>query len=95
MIEAIGEDGFRHLVDTFFTDAGGLLADLGRAMANSDAELGDRTLHSLKGSASNLGFMSLAALAESLRKERLDATAAARIAAELARLSETRVADAA
>jgi len=95
MIEAIGEDGFRHLVDVFFADAGALLADLGRAMADSDAELGDRTLHSLKGSASNLGFMSLAALAESLRKERLDATAAARIAAELARLSESRVADAA
>ena len=95
MVEAIGEDGFRHLVDVFFADAAALLADLGRAMADCDAELGDRTLHSLKGSAANLGFMSLAALAEDLRKERLDAGAAARIAAELARLSETRVADAA
>ena len=95
LIDAVGEDGFRHLVDVFFSDAGALLADLGRAMANGDAELGDRTLHSLKGSASNLGFMSLAGLAESLRRERLDPTAAARIAAELARLSASRIDEAA
>jgi len=95
LIKAVGQDGFRHLVDVFLTDASALLADLGRAMAAGDAELGDRTLHSLKGSASNLGFVSLAGLAESLRKERLDAAAVSRIAAELARLSETRLVKAA
>jgi CheY-like chemotaxis protein/HPt (histidine-containing phosphotransfer) domain-containing protein len=91
LVDAVGEEGFRHLVDVFFADAGALLADLGRAMATGDAELGDRTLHSLKGSASNLGFTSLVGLAENLRKERLDAAAAARIAAELARLSASRI----
>lgn len=91
LVDAVGEDGFRHLVDVFFADAGALLADLGRAMATGDADLGDRTLHSLKGSASNLGFASLAGLAENLRKEQLNAAAAARIAAELARLSASRV----
>jgi HPt (histidine-containing phosphotransfer) domain-containing protein len=95
LIEAIGEQGYRQLLDAFFADAGALLSDLARAMAESDSELEDRTLHSLKGSAANIGFVALSHLAESMRSRRLDASGPARIAAELSKLNHTFTSEAA
>ncbi|WP_187967999.1 ATP-binding protein [Aquibium microcysteis] len=89
LVDAIGQDGFEQLLGVFFDDAGALLSDLHRAMSAHDNELLDRSLHSLKGSASNLGFTRMAELAESLRSTRLDEAALARVAAEIARLNDT------
>jgi signal transduction histidine kinase/DNA-binding NarL/FixJ family response regulator/HPt (histidine-containing phosphotransfer) domain-containing protein len=89
LVEAIGQDGFEQLLGVFFDDATSLLSDLHRAMGSHDHELLDRSLHSLKGSASNLGFTQVAELAESLRSKRLDEAALARVAAEIARLNDT------
>ena len=88
LVDAIGEDGFEQLLGVFFDDATALLSDLHRAMGSHDHELLDRSLHSLKGSASNLGFTQVAELAESLRSTRLDDAALARVATEIARLND-------
>ena len=90
LVEAIGEEGFRHLVDMFFADCATLLSDLHRAMASHDLELFDRSLHSLKGSAANLGYRGFAETAEGLRKQRLDPAAPAIVANEIARLNDNR-----
>ena len=90
LVEAIGKDGFDQLLDVFFDDATSLLSDLLRAMRSQDIELLDRSLHSLKGSASNLGFTGIASLAERLRSEHLDEAALAGMTAEIARLNDTR-----
>lgn len=89
LVDAIGQDCFEQLLDVFFDDATTLLSDLHRAMGTHDHELIDRCLHSLKGTASNLGFTQVAELAESLRSTHLDETALARVAVEIARLNGT------
>ncbi len=89
LVDAIGQDGFDQLLGVFFDDASNLLLDLHRAMRDNDLELLDRSLHSLKGSASNLGFTGIAGLADRLRSTRLDEAALAGIAAEIARLSDS------
>ncbi len=58
-------------------------------MRSNDAELFDRSLHSLKGSASNLGFRDVARLADDLRRARIDEATVARVAAAIAQLTET------
>ena len=95
LVEAVGREAFDALVEVFFADTSALLADLARAMKTHDFELFDRSLHSLKGSASNLGFVKCADLAEELRSARLSEVAVSRMAAEIARLSEERSACAA
>ncbi|MBX3577041.1 MAG: response regulator [Rhizobiaceae bacterium] len=86
LLDALGEDGFRDLLDIFFADAATLLSDLHRSLASHDLELFDRTLHSLKGAASNLGYFGFAAMVEGLRAERLDPSVATRIGSEIAHL---------
>ncbi|RST87196.1 response regulator [Aquibium carbonis] len=89
LVDAIGQDGFDQLLGVFFDDASTLLSDLHRAMQSGDLELLDRSLHSLKGSASNLGFTGIASLADTLRSTRLDEAALAGMAAEIARLNDS------
>lgn len=91
LIEAVGEDGYRELLDSFFADAAALLGDLGRAMSSSDTVLADRSLHSLKGAAANLGFDALAELAELSRKSPLDQTTANHLASTIARANPHRI----
>jgi signal transduction histidine kinase/HPt (histidine-containing phosphotransfer) domain-containing protein/ActR/RegA family two-component response regulator len=90
LVDAVGEDGFRGLLDMFFVDASTLLTDLHRSLASHDLELFDRSLHSLKGSAANLGYYRFAAMVDGLRAERLDPAAAAAIDAEIERLGAQR-----
>lgn len=87
LVEAIGQEAYDSLADMFFHDAGSLLSDLRRAITTNDLDLFDRTLHSFKGSASNLGMCRFAGLADRLRRERLDPVAPDAIAWELDRLS--------
>lgn len=76
---AIGPEGLASLEEAFISGAAEILHDLHTAMETSDPELYDRSLHSLKGSAENLGFGSFARLAEYSRNTRLDPTAVTQI----------------
>jgi signal transduction histidine kinase/DNA-binding NarL/FixJ family response regulator/HPt (histidine-containing phosphotransfer) domain-containing protein len=87
LVDAVGQDGFEQLLDVFFADSSALLSDLHRAMQSNDPELFDRSLHSLKGSASNLGFRDVAQLAEDLRRVRLSEASIARVAAAIAQIT--------
>ena len=90
LVEAVGQEAYDSLADMFFQDAASLLSDLSRAITTNDLALFDRTLHSFKGSASNLGMCRFARLADRLRLERLDPAAHDAIAWELDRLSAIR-----
>lgn len=69
LVDVLGEEVFQELVETFFDDATELMAALQQAMASEDAILLDRTLHSLKGAAINIGLNDVANLAHSLRAD--------------------------
>jgi signal transduction histidine kinase/DNA-binding NarL/FixJ family response regulator len=70
LVEALGEDVFRELVESFFNDATGLIQDLHVALANHDPEKIDRTLHTIKGAAVNVGLNDIADIAHALRSHR-------------------------
>jgi signal transduction histidine kinase/DNA-binding NarL/FixJ family response regulator len=67
LVEAFGEHGLKELDDSFYTDMTRILRDLHAALAARDAASAERTLHSIKGAAANLGFAELAAFAEQSR----------------------------
>ena len=67
LVEAFGEAGLRELDDSFFEDMAGILRNLGAALATHDAPSADRALHTIKGTAANLGFNELAAFADQAR----------------------------
>lgn len=83
LIDVVGKDGFDELFRAFTTDAALLLSDLREAMATSDAREADRALHSLKGSAANLGFIELAEVAEEGRHGKIDQDLVERISGEI------------
>ncbi|PPJ47966.1 hybrid sensor histidine kinase/response regulator [Rhizobium sp. KAs_5_22] len=70
LVEALGEDVFRELVESFFYDASGLIQDLHVALANHDPEKIDRVLHTIKGAAVNVGLNDIADSAHALRSHR-------------------------
>ena len=61
------------LVDTFFEEAPGMLAELRFARADGDADRFRRAAHSLKSNANTFGALSLAARARELELKGLDA----------------------
>ncbi|MGR6466922.1 ATP-binding protein [Rhizobium sp. PAMB 3182] len=67
LTEALGEEIFEELLDSYFTDAAELLDELHVALANGDTGGIDKGLHTLKGMAANLGFKGVASMAEQLR----------------------------
>lgn len=87
LVDVVGQEGFDQLFSSFTMDAALLLSDLREAMAMSDAKLADRALHSLKGSAANLGFVELATFADEARKLQLDEDLVDRIDGEIARVN--------
>ncbi len=70
LVDALGEDVFRELVESFFYDASGLIQDLHVALANHDPEKIDRVLHTIKGAAVNVGLNDIADSAHALRSHR-------------------------
>jgi signal transduction histidine kinase/ActR/RegA family two-component response regulator/HPt (histidine-containing phosphotransfer) domain-containing protein len=90
LIDVVGQEGFDELFNAFITDAALLLSDLREAMAMSDPKLADRALHSLKGSASNLGFVELASFADDARHRQLDESLVERIGGEIVRVQANR-----
>jgi len=87
LVEAIGEDGLVELREAFASDAASLLLDLGAAMAANDPVWTDAVLHTIKGSASNIGYSAVAELAEAMRLAGPDDGLRAQLADELRRVS--------
>ncbi|MFN3634834.1 MAG: ATP-binding protein [Rhizobium rhizophilum] len=69
LVDALGEDVFQELVESFFDDATGLLDELNQALRKNDSEKIDRVLHTIKGAASNVGLNDLAVRAHALRSQ--------------------------
>ena len=69
LVDALGEDVFQELVESFFDDASGLLDELNEALHRNDPEKIDRVLHTIKGAASNVGLNDLAVKANALRSQ--------------------------
>jgi len=72
IVEALGEEDFAELLDTFFDDAHSLLSALGGALDNGVTTDIDRLLHTLKGAASNIGLTDIASTSQQLRGEDID-----------------------
>ncbi|QEE46269.1 response regulator [Rhizobium sp. WL3] len=69
LVDALGEDVFQELVESFFHDATGLLDELNQALRKNDSEKIDHVLHTIKGAASNVGLNDLAVRAHALRSQ--------------------------
>jgi len=76
LTDLVGDDFIGELVETFFEEAPGLLAEMGRALDDGDAEAFRRAAHSLKSNGDSFGATRMAALARELetmgRAGRLD-----------------------
>jgi HPt (histidine-containing phosphotransfer) domain-containing protein len=71
--ETTGAEFAAELVDTFFEEASGMLADLRAARAENHADRFRRAAHSLKSNSSTFGAVRLATLARDLELKGLDA----------------------
>ncbi|MDQ0420011.1 signal transduction histidine kinase/DNA-binding response OmpR family regulator [Peteryoungia aggregata LMG 23059] len=69
LVEALGEEVFQELVESFFDDATSLLDELNEALRRNDPDKIDRVLHTIKGAASNVGLNDLAVKAHALRSQ--------------------------
>ncbi|MFA7416400.1 MAG: ATP-binding protein [Rhizobium sp.] len=69
LVDALGEDVFRELVESFFNDADGLIDELMHAVGEENAAEIDRVLHTIKGAAINVGLSDLAGKANALRDQ--------------------------
>ncbi|CAH0339322.1 ATP-binding protein [Rhizobium sp. CECT 9324] len=67
LVDALGEEVFQELVESFFDDATSLLDDLNKALQKPDPEKIDRVLHTIKGAAVNVGLNEIAVKANALR----------------------------
>ncbi len=64
--ETTGSEFMIELIDTFLSDAPGLIADLRKSLAENNAELFRRSAHSLKSNSSTFGALALANQAREL-----------------------------
>ncbi|UJW76747.1 response regulator [Rhizobium sp. SL42] len=67
LVDALGEEVFQELVESFFDDATSLMVDLNQAVQKPDPEKIDRVLHTIKGAAVNVGLNEIAVKANALR----------------------------
>ena len=74
--DLVGDDFIGELVETFFEEAPGLLAEMNQALNDGDAETFRRSAHSLKSNGASFGALQMTALARELenlgRDGRLD-----------------------
>lgn len=69
LVDALGEDVFQELVESFFDDASALIGELHGALERRDVKHIDRVLHTIKGAAVNVGLTEIAVKAHSLREQ--------------------------
>lgn len=67
LIDALGEDVYQELIESFFNDAQDLISELNKALADHNDRDIDRVLHTIKGAASNVGLNDIADHAHALR----------------------------
>ncbi|WP_321381602.1 ATP-binding protein [Rhizobium sp.] len=67
LIEALGEDVYQELIESFFDDAQSLMSNLKEALAKQNESEIDRVLHTIKGAAINVGLNDIASHAHALR----------------------------
>ncbi|MDQ0456883.1 ATP-binding protein [Rhizobium paknamense] len=67
LVEALGEDVYQELIESFFNDADMLIGELNRALARGNPQEIDRVLHTIKGAAINVGLSDIAGQAHALR----------------------------
>ncbi|MBB4953094.1 signal transduction histidine kinase/CheY-like chemotaxis protein [Agrobacterium vitis] len=67
LIEALGEDVYQELIESFFKDAQDLMTALNAAFSTQNDREIDRVLHTIKGAASNVGINDIADHAQALR----------------------------
>jgi HPt (histidine-containing phosphotransfer) domain-containing protein len=79
--DTAGAEFVAELVDTFFEEASGMLAELRGARAENHCERFRRAAHSLKSNSNTFGAVRLAALARELELKGLDADPAHDMAA--------------
>lgn len=84
LVDALGEDIFAELVDSFLSDAGALLSEYAAAQAEGNAAEADKALHTLKGAAANVGFKMVAETAQALRTAPSDTRQSERLSALIA-----------
>ncbi|MBO3758854.1 ATP-binding protein [Ciceribacter sp. L1K22] len=68
LLDALGEDVFRELMECFFTDADQLIGELQDVVAKGEPQAVDRVLHTIKGAAVNVGLNGIAERAHALRQ---------------------------
>lgn len=68
LLRELGAEDTVFLLEAFANDAAGLLSDLSVALGDGDDETAKRSLHTLKGSAANVGFDELSRQAAALMK---------------------------
>lgn len=66
LVQNVGGDFMKELLDTFFSEAPQLISQMKSAQASSDAETFRRVAHSLKSNATSFGAHHLAELAREL-----------------------------
>lgn len=69
LVDALGEDVFQELIESFFDDASALIDELHGALKSRDVTHIDRVLHTIKGAAVNVGLIEIAGKANSLREQ--------------------------
>jgi HPt (histidine-containing phosphotransfer) domain-containing protein len=82
--DTMGADFAAELVETFFAEAPGLLADLRRAAATGDQDAFRRAAHSIKSNAGLFGATVLASMARGMELGGLSTAASDAIEAEYA-----------
>lgn len=68
LLDALGEDVFRELMESFFIDADQLIDELHQVVAKGEPAAVDRVLHTIKGAAVNVGLQGIADRAHALRQ---------------------------
>ncbi|MCL6705680.1 ATP-binding protein [Pseudomonas sp. R2.Fl] len=68
LLDALGEDVFRELMESFFVDADQLIDELHRVVEKGEPAAVDRVLHTIKGAAVNVGLQGIADRAHALRQ---------------------------
>ncbi len=68
MRETLGDEFLVELIDTFLADAGPMIGDLKKGIAENDATLMRRSAHTLKSNSANFGAMTLSGLCKTLEE---------------------------
>jgi CheY-like chemotaxis protein len=90
LVQAVGADGHRDLTEMFLSESRAMLDAVRAAVLARDPDAMDRILHTIKGAASNIGLAGVVKIVQDCRSGCNADDPEGRIAAEIARISETK-----